>query len=317
MNAPFDLCVRRRQLIGTTAILELVPLPGDVLPPFTAGSHIDLHLGEGLIRQYSLCNDPDHYDHYLVAVLLEPQSRGGSAKVHTDLLEGTIVRVGGPRNNFELHEQATHSILLGGGIGITPLLAMAWRLHRLAASFELHYCARTRASAAFAGDLASTPFADRVSLHLDDGDAAQRFDAAAVLAKQSAGVHVYVCGPTGFMDHVIAQTAKRDWPNEQVHLERFSAEVDTTGTAFVVRAARSGVEVTVPENQTIAAMLIAAGVNIPLSCQQGVCGSCLTRVLEGVPDHRDAYLLDSEKTANDVILPCCSRSKTPLLVLDL
>lgn len=317
LTSPFDLRVRRRQLIGSTVILELAPPGGAMLPPFTAGAHIDLHLDDNLIRQYSLCNDPDDGDHYLLAVLLEPESRGGSAKVHCDLREGSTVKVAGPRNNFALNEKATHSILLGGGIGITPVLTMAWRLHRLGASFELHYCARTRASAAFIDHLTQTPFADRISIHLDDGDIAQRFDAAAVLTGPKPGVHVYVCGPTGFMDYVVNQATAGGWPDEQVHLERFSSKIDATGTAFTVHAARSGVEVEVAEGQTIAAALKEAGINVPISCSQGVCGMCLTRVLEGTPDHRDSYLLDDERAANNLILPCCSRSKTPALTLDI
>lgn len=310
-----DARVRKRQLIGDTVLLEIVARNGEPLPAFTAGAHIDLHLEGGIIRQYSLCNAPDQPGYYLLGVLQDPRSRGGSAAVHKNLHEGRELKIGLPRNNFELVEGAAHSILLGGGIGVTPLLAMAWRLHSLHNSFELHYFVRTLGGAAFTQYLQTTPFADRVSIHPDD--CVPRFDVSKLLAHPENGTHLYICGPTGFMDFITEQSAKLDWPGAQVHLERFSATINGSGGAFRVRCARSRAEVTVPEGVSIAAALLAAGIEVPLSCEQGICGTCVTGVLEGIPDHRDLFLLDDEKQANNLITLCCSRSTSPLLVLDL
>lgn len=297
---------------------ELVDVEGRELPSFSAGSHIDVHLDGGLIRPYSLCNDPSETHRYLIAVLREPASRGGSTAMH-DLREGQALRISGPKNHFALAEAAPHQLLLAGGIGITPILSMAERLAAIGASFELHYCTRSMARTAFADRLRASAFAGRVRLHRDDGPAEQQLDLPATLASQPAGSHLYVCGPTGFMGAVLAGANVAGWSESRLHREYFAAAaVDNTGDgAFDVQLASSGALIRVTADQSIVAALAAAGVQVPVSCEQGVCGTCLTRVLEGTPDHRDMFLTAEEHARGDQITPCCSRARSPRLVLDL
>lgn len=306
---------RREQGEGIISF-DLVAPEGVALPRFEAGSHIDLHVAEGLIRQYSLWGDPSETDRYRLGVLLEAGGRGGSAAVHRELLEGHTVRVSVPRNTFKLVEEATHSVLLAGGIGVTPMLAMAYRLHALGRPFALHYCTRSHGRTAFNGEIAKAGFAPQVHIHHDDGAAAQRFDPARDLPAPGPGVHLYVCGPKGFMDWITAGAKAQGWPDAQVHCEYFKAEVSVTGGAFTVEARRSGKTVAVSPGQSIAAAMLEAGIAIPLSCEQGVCGTCLVDVIGGTPDHRDMFQTDEEKASNRQITPCCSRSLSPTLILD-
>jgi vanillate O-demethylase ferredoxin subunit len=299
--------------------LELVAADGGALPPFSAGSHIDVHLPGGLVRQYSLCNDPRETQRYLIAVLREAASRGGSRAVHEQLREGDVLTIGAPRNHFALAHEARRHLLLAGGIGITPLLCMAERLAHLGADFTLHYATRSPARTAFRARIAAAPYAAQVHFHFDDGTTGQRLDLPAVLAQPQDGTHLYVCGPRGFMDAVLQTARAQGWPETRLHYEFFSADVAPAegDSAFEVQLASSGRIVQVPKDQSVTQALAAAGVEIMVSCEQGVCGTCLTRVLEGVPDHRDSYLTPEERAANDQFTPCCSRAKTPRLVLDL
>lgn len=297
---------------------ELVAEGGAQLPPFTAGAHIDVHISPGLVRQYSLCNDPAERDRYKIAVLREPQSRGGSAGMHTQIHAGQRLTISTPRNHFPL-VTADHTLLLAGGIGITPIMAMARALHAQGDSFEMHYCGRSAARMAFREELTASPYAQAVQMHTDDGDADQRFDANLLLANCQPGTHLYVCGPTGFMDHVLTVARTHGWAEEQLHREYFAAApVDTSGDgAFEVQLASTGARCQVPAGQTVLEVLLAHGIDLAFSCESGVCGTCLTAVLEGTPDHRDSYLTDAERAAGTQFLPCCSRSKSPILVLDL
>ncbi|WAJ39154.1 PDR/VanB family oxidoreductase [Pseudomonas sp. GOM7] len=298
--------------------LELVAADGAPLPPFEAGAHIDLHLPNGLIRQYSLCNDPAERQRYRIAVLRDAASRGGSQAVHESLRIGQRLSIGAPRNLFALDEQAPRSLLLAGGIGITPLLSMAWRLHALGADFELHQCVRSGKLAAFAERLASAPFAAHTHLHRDDGDAAQKLDLPALLAAEPAGSQLYVCGPNGFMEYVLDSARAQGWAEERLHREYFAApEAESGGGAFTLRIASSGLELQVPEDRTALEVLEDAGFDIPVSCGQGICGTCLTRVVDGQPEHRDLFLSEEEKARNDQFTPCCSRSRSACLVVDL
>jgi vanillate O-demethylase ferredoxin subunit len=241
--------------------------------------------------------------------------------VHAQLAEGQAITASLPRNLFALQPGATRSLLLAGGIGITPLLAMAEQLHAAGADFALHVAARSRARLAFADRLARAPWAAQVQVHLDDGPAAQRLDLAALLARPQPGTQVYLCGPQGFIDAALAAARAAGWPEAQLHLERFGPAAPSAGAgaagAFSLRLARSGRVVPVAADQTAVQALTAAGVEVMTSCEQGVCGTCLTRVIEGVPDHRDQYLTDEERAANDQFLPCCSRACTAELVIDL
>ncbi len=307
----------RRKAADDIIVLDLVPVEGTILPPFEAGAHVDVEIGPDLVRQYSLCGDPARTDRYRLGILLDPASRGGSVGVHERFHVGERIRISTPRNNFPLAPDATATVLLGGGIGITPLLAMAHQLHAVGLPFTLHYCARSRARAAFLDELAEAPYAVSVRLHFDDEDPAQRLDLARDFPRPDGGAHVYVCGPTGFMDWVIGAAGTLNFPEARLHKEYFGAEVDTSGDAFEVKLARSGRTVRVAAGQSIVAALKIVGVRVEVSCEQGVCGTCLCEVLEGTPDHRDSYLTDDEKAGNDQMMLCCSRARTPKLVLDL
>ncbi|HCY16108.1 MAG: Vanillate O-demethylase oxidoreductase [Curvibacter sp. GWA2_64_110] len=299
--------------------LELVAVDGSTLPAFGAGAHVDVQLPGGVTRQYSLCNDPQETHRYLVGVLRDPASRGGSQAVHELVKEGDVLQISTPKNHFPLAHDAKRSLLLGGGIGITPILCMAERLANTGADFELHYATRSPERTAFRERIAASNFADKVAFHFDDGAAAQKLDLAALLAQPQAGTHLYVCGPKGFMDAVLNTAREKGWPEAQLHYEFFGAEVakSDSDASFEIKLASSGRIVMVPKDKTVTQALAEAGVEIMMSCEQGVCGTCLTRVLEGVPDHKDSYLTPEEQAANDQFLPCCSRAKTPQLVLDL
>ncbi len=311
-----EVKIVKRDVVAEDIIaLELAPAGGGSLPLADAGAHIDVHVAPGIVRQYSLCNDPAVPGSYRLGVLKEAESRGGSAGIHANFQPGQTVTISAPRNNFVLAETAPNSILLGGGIGVTPLIAMAYRLQRLGKNFELHYCTRNQARTAFAAELAATPFAARVHIHLDDGALSQKFDPA-TLPPAASGTHLYVCGPGGFMEWVISNAEKLGYPDERIHREYFNAEIDTSGGAFTVEARRSGKSVVVPEGKSIADALSEIGIDLPLSCEQGVCGTCLVDVISGLPDHRDMYQTDGEKASNKQMTPCCSRSLSPVLVLD-
>lgn len=309
-----DRTVEARDIIS----LELVAAQGGALPPWSPGSHIDLHLGEGLIRQYSLINGPGETDFYRIAVQREIGGRGGSKAVHDRLGVGDELQISAPRNNFEL-VKADHYTLLAGGIGITPILSMARHLASLGADFVLHYCARNEDRAAFRELLSAPEFEGKVFFHLDDGPRVQLLDLSEFLSRRPTGGHLYLCGPQGFMQ-AVEQAAEGRWPQGSIHVEYFSADpaaLTREGDTFQVRLAKSGGTYTIPEGKTIVDALAEQGVIIETSCEQGVCGTCLTAVIEGVPDHRDDFLMDDEKAANNQILPCVSRSKRGLLVLDL
>lgn len=309
--------VHKRQLQGDgVVVLDLVPVGAYELPAFEAGAHVDIHVAPGLVRQYSLCSDPAERGLYRLGVLKDPSSRGGSVKVH-ELLEGSEVEISAPRNLFPLAANAQRSILIGGGIGITPMIAMAYTLHAQGEEFELHYCARSRSTCAFLPELESAPFADRVFLHYDDEPQEQKLDLPAVLGQGQVGVHAYTCGPSGFMEWVIGTAKEQGYSDDQVHREYFQADIDSSGASFEVVASRSGKTVTVEEGQSILEALGTIGIKIEVSCEQGVCGTCMCDVIEGEPDHRDVYLTDEEKEGNDLILVCCSRAKSQKLVLDI
>jgi vanillate O-demethylase ferredoxin subunit len=298
---------------------ELVPADDVTLPPFSAGSHIDVHVPGGLVRQYSLCNDPSDGHRYLIGVLKDPATRGGSLAMHERVNEGDRLEISAPRNHFALAHEAHRSLLLAGGIGITPVLCMAERLAATGSDFELHYCTRSRERTAFLDRISRSAYAPRVHLHFDDGAAAQKLDLAALLGLPQGGTHVYVCGPQGFIDAALGLARGAGWPSAQLHYEFFGAapKASDVDGGFEVQLASSGRVIAVRKDQSVVQALAAAGVEVMTSCEQGVCGTCLTRVLEGEPDHRDQYLTPEEQAANDQFTPCCSRAKSARLVLDL
>jgi vanillate monooxygenase ferredoxin subunit len=297
---------------------ELVHPEGRALPAFTAGAHVDVQVPGGPARQYSLCNDPDETHRYLIAVQREAASRGGSAGMHERVCEGSLLGVSRPRNHFALDPSARRYLLLAGGIGISPILSMVEWLHARGADFELYYTARSRERMAFLERARQATWAPRARLYFDDGDHRQRIDLPALLARAEPGRHVYVCGPRGFMDAISSIARSSGWPAAQLHSESFSAPPsDATGErSFEVLLARSGRVIRVPAGLSVVRALSEAGVFVETSCEQGVCGTCLTRVLEGEPDHRDSYLTDEERALGDQFLPCCSRARSERLVLD-
>jgi vanillate monooxygenase ferredoxin subunit len=218
-----------------------------------------------------------------------------------------------------LQESADKSLLFAGGIGVTPILSMAEHLSETGKDFEMHYCARTKERAAFLTKIETSPFNNQVSLYFDEGPSTSKLNIEEVLRSANDGTHIYVCGPKGFMDFVVNAAHHAGWPQERIHREVFEHESggDEGNNTFEVVIASSGESYTIPEDKRITEVLADHGVTIETSCTQGVCGTCMTKILEGEPDHRDVYLTEEEQAENDVFLPCCSRSKSPKLVLDL
>lgn len=301
---------------GVLAI-ELVPASeANELPPVEAGAHIDCLLPNGLRRSYSLLN-PGERRSYWIAVNRDAASRGGSRWIHEQLRCGQVVTIAAPRNQFALDESAAHSVLIAGGIGITPLLAMARRLSALGKPWVLHHAVRSRAHAPFADALRAlaSKGSGQVRWHFDD-EAGRVLDVAAIVASLPSDAHVYACGPQPMLAAFESATAAM--PRGQVHLEYFAAKDEpATAGGFVVRLHRSGRRVTVLPGQSILEALQAAGLEPLYSCGQGVCGTCQVAVLAGVPDHRDLVQSDAEKAANTHMMICCSGSRSPELEIDL
>ncbi len=296
----------------------LRPVAGQDLAAFAAGDHIDVHLGNGLIRQYSLFNGPESRDRYEIGVKKEPESRGGSRWMHEQVRPGDALRISRPKNNFPLKLTSEHYVLAAGGIGITPILSMARHLAALSQSFELHYFVRSQEHAAFKELIAGLAGGGGLTLHcglsVDETGAAL----TRVLSERRACSELYLCGPGPFMDSAVSLANECAWPAGHVHLERFSAPtVVAAGDSFRVRLVKSQKEFEVPAGRTIIRVLADNGVEVPTSCESGVCGTCLTDVVGGVPDHRDVYLTDEEKAEGRVMCPCVSRSRTSVLELNL
>jgi tetrachlorobenzoquinone reductase len=297
---------------------ELVAPAGGDLVPFTAGSHIDLHLSNGMIRSYSLVNDQSEKSRYVVAVNNDAASRGGSRFVHENLRAGDVILISHPKNNFALRENAAHSVLVAGGIGITPLLSMIRRLAALGRSWELFYAARTRLAAAFLDELHALRCNAHPNLHLnfDQEPSGRMLDLPAIVNDVRADAHLYCCGPVPMLEAFEATTHGR--PPEQVHVEYFKArEKPAAEGGFEVKLARSNRTIAVEAGKTILNAILDAGITANYACTEGVCGTCETRVIEGIPDHRDLFLGKEEQAANNTIMICCSGSKSRTLVLDL
>ncbi|HEV3427361.1 MAG TPA: PDR/VanB family oxidoreductase [Paraburkholderia sp.] len=299
---------------------RIARVDGKPFESYEPGAHIDVTAPSGITRQYSLCGDPAFSEFQLFAVKREPESRGGSRSLHDDVGIGCELLVGQPRNLFRLHTEAHAHVLIGAGIGITPLLSMAYRLAARAQPFVLHYFARSEAHAAFLPVLLQEPFADHVRVHFGVGSG----DLAAALREclddVQNGTHVYTCGPAPFMDEVVA-VGEATPAVAQVHLERFGADpatvnADAAQGEFDVKVASSGQLVRVGKDQTIVDALAAIGIEIDTSCGEGVCGTCMVDVVEGNPDHRDHCLSKAERASNQVICCCVSRSRSPVLILD-
>ncbi len=290
---------------------EMKSLDGSPLPPFTAGAHIDLLLPNGLVRSYSLLNDQTERHRYVIAVQKDPASRGGSKWVHENFHVGDIARIAKPQNNFPLNETAESSIFIAGGIGITPIISMIARLSSLGRKWELVYCARKRSAAAFLNALKGS-----VRFNFDDEPGGRMLDIASVIASAPSAAHFYCCGPSSMLSAFEVATQNID--QQRVHLEYFTnATPPALAGGFKVFLARSNMELDVLPGSTILDALIDAGLNVSYSCMEGVCASCETKVLEGIPDHRDVVLSEKERSEGKTIMICCSGSKTKRLVLDL
>ena len=308
--------VGRRDETPDIATFELAAPSGEPLPGFDAGAHVEVEAAPGIVRAYSLLDLPNVRNSYTIGVLREPQSRGGSLAMHR-LQTGDELRISDPRNRFPMERGVQMTALFAGGIGVTPLLAMAQQLTADGADFVLHYCVRSRAHAAFSDRIEA--FGPRARMHVDDGPDAQKLDIVGSL-ERLRGAHIYVCGPAGFMNAILQAATAGGHAPENLHREYFHAEPPSSEAgdgAFSVKLARSGRTVEVGSGQSILEALLAHGVDAPMSCGAGVCGTCLTRVLEGEPDHRDFYLNKAEKARGDQMLLCCSRAKSPDLVLEL
>lgn len=295
-------------------VLDLRDPDGAALPAWEPGAHVDLALAEGLTRQYSLCGDPGDPTVWRVAVLREPESRGGSAHVHEALHEGAAVGVRGPRNHFPLVD-ADRYLFVAGGIGITPILPMLRAAEAAGRDWELHYGGRSRRSMAFLEALEDAT-GERVTLHPQDE--VGLIDLDRVLGTPRPGTLVYCCGPEPLLVAVEARCAA--WPDGSLHVERFApkdAGEPVRSDAFEVELASSGRVLTVPPEKSVLQVLEEGGVDVLSSCTEGTCGTCETGVLEGEVDHRDSLLTPAEQAANDTMFVCVSRAACPRLVLDL
>lgn len=310
-----SLRVASRRLVAEDILaFDLVESNGALLPAFEPGAHINLHLPGGHIRSYSLYGRPDERDRYRIAVLRAEDGRGGSKVVHDALQNGDVVMTSAPANCFALVE-APMTWLFAGGIGITPLICMAWSLWLRGRRFALHYCARSALKMAFRDELANLPFADSVHLHFNDD--VLPLDPALVLRESASEAHVYTCGPAGFIDWIEQAARSVGIAGSQLHHERFSGETDSSGPEFEVYLATSKRRLPVRPGETMLEAITRAGISVNAVCEQGVCGACLTPVLDGKPDHRDQVLTDEEREANRLVALCCSRSFSACLTLDL
>jgi ferredoxin-NADP reductase len=314
------LLAQREDLAGDIARYELRAVDGGELPAFDAGAHIDVVVAPEYLRQFSLAGDPADRSRWVLGVLAERQGRGGSALMHRAFRAGRRVFVSRPINHFPLDESAAHTLLFAGGIGITPLLAMAHRLHALGRSFELHYSAAARSQAGFVDDLLAAPWAPQVRLHFKDEGC--RADLGRLLPPHAQGWQLYTCGSPRYMDAVFAAAAARAWPPQALHREYFSLpeDPDRIDRAFVLKLARSGRSLAVPADRSPVDVLADVGIVVPTKCSDGLCGICITAYdasASGEVEHRDVMLGAAQRQRQ--LLLCCSRMKNQgdTLVVDL
>lgn len=308
--------VRREDVADEIVSVTLAAEDGGVLPGYEAGAHIDVKLDASLIRQYSLCAMPQDAGLYRLGVLRDPQSRGGSDYVHDHLVEGARLRISLPRNHFPLHAGPARSLLLAGGIGVTPIMAMAHELAAEGRPFALHYTARCLTRAAFVQQMQEA-FGAHLGVYADDEIGTPRMDVADILSSADQDDHIYCCGPAGFIDHVISTAQAAGWRDSHIHVERFSgSDVDTSGS-FQVVAQKSGITFDVAEGQTALQAALDAGLQVPFACESGICGTCACPVISGVPEHRDSFQTETAKAANKSMALCCSRARSDTMVLDI
>lgn len=315
-----------KELTPSIKMFELVSAVGGELPPFQAGAHINVRTCDGLIRSYSLANDPAERDRYVTAVLREPEGAGGSKWMHDELKVGDLLTSSEPLQDFALDEGAGLSILLAGGIGITPLMAMGYRLRAQRLPCHLHYCTKAPEDTAFMDEVKAL-FGDDLTFYHDGGDPSKGINLEETFATPPDGAHLYFCGPAGLIN--AAQAATAHWPEGKVHFELFAsarteeevAEIAARAgadQAFEIELAQSGQTLTVPADKSILDVLLDSGFGVPYACEEGWCGACTTDLVAGKADHRDEVLSDAEKAANTKMQVCISRALPgEKLVLDL
>lgn len=315
-RASLRVKVERKWLTADgVAGFRLTPL-SDLLPTFQPGAHIDVHLPNGLVRQYSITNGPGETSYYRIGVKLEPDSRGGSQCLHETVREGDVLAVSEPRNNFPLRRDSVRTILIAGGIGITPMLAMAQALAKGGLTFQLHYFAQSQDHLAFPEVLERLDDSLTSHLGLSPDETAEQLQC--LLAGYEHATHVYVCGPGPMLEATREIAANAGWPDAAVHFEYFknTTAIDDSST-FEIALARSAITLRVPSGKSILEVLRDNGVPLPSSCEQGACGTCVAGVIEGEPDHQDVHLNATERSAGNQIMTCVSRAKSERLVLDL
>jgi phthalate 4,5-dioxygenase reductase subunit len=303
---------RAERIAEDIHLFELRDPAGGELPEFSAGAHVQVRVPNGLIRKYSLCNDPAERDRYVIAVKREVPGRGGSESMIRDVAEGSAVPVSAPANNFALTKSPAGYLFVAGGIGITPIMAMIRQLMAAGGRFRLCYCTRTAAATAFRDELAAFELRGKVKIHHDGGDLAKALDLWPIVEKPQG--HLYCCGPRGLMQTVRDMTGH--WSPSAVHFEAFTdaAEAKPDDKPFTVRLARTGETIEVPVGITILEALRDHGLDVPSSCESGTCGTCRTRLVSGEADHRDLVLADDERAGN--IMVCVSRARSDELVID-
>ncbi len=293
---------------------------GCELPAAPAGSHIDVHVAPGLVRQYSICNGPDEKTAYQIAVKRESQSRGGSVALFENKQVGDALFISKPRNRFPLKIGVPSHVLFAGGIGITPLLSMLKHLTQAGEKCRLHYFARSKECVAFAGLFERAEYRDKVTICIGQSPAQSQAVIEQALHQTDQETHIYACGPIAFMDSVEKAAVTLGRNPECFSSERFSerriAGDDMDNSGFEVEFAASRRILAVHGNETIVQAMRTAGMEPRTSCEVGICGSCALRVLKGKIEHRDEYLTDEEKRSGVVILPCVSRAKSSKIVVD-
>lgn len=317
----FDVLIRSKTLEAANIVsFELEMADKSVLPAFSAGAHIDVHIGPKVVRQYSLLPHPDKEHIYKIAVLKDPQSRGGSLALHESTKVGDKLTISSPRNLFPLSLDNKKILLFAGGIGITPLLSMAYELDQVGVDFELHYHCKQQSNTAFYQELNDSAFADKVFFHCGCSAIEKEQVIQQALGAPNNTSELYTCGPTGFMDYIFDIARALGWHEQHLHKEVFSAEPQNDKTndgAFELFLTRSNLQLHVPADKSALEVIEDAGIEIDVSCEQGICGSCLTAVTCGQVDHRDQFLTADEKAQHDRFTPCCSRALNHSLTIDL
>jgi phthalate 4,5-dioxygenase reductase subunit len=305
---------RNEKIADGIHLLEFRAADGKELPPFTAGAHVGIRTPSGLLRKYSLCNDPAERERYLVAIKREVNGRGGSINLIDGVKAGDDLMVTAPINDFGLPPRAQDFLFIAGGIGVTPMMAMIREVQAQKKRFRLYYCSRSPETTAFRDELAAAEFSGSVVIHYDQGDPACSLDLRPILAERKNREHLYCCGPRPLMEAVREMTDH--WSSTAVHFEAFS-EAEThkaDDKPFKVKLARSGQVLEVPKTKTILEVLRDHGLEVPSSCETGTCGTCRTKMLEGVADHRDLVLAEHEKA--DTIMICVSRALSDEITID-